>query len=276
MDRTAMINRIGITYHTSNIEGGEYSYVQEAGSRDRLVRALGRNPEHFKLDIRFECGDVVVLIETKQSFTKADEKQLNEYLQEERALHYGRKIIAMLANTTDNKIKVWKSFVDDEHVLSEETVLDTMEHYVKLFDISKQNNREKVLKNTYDLNELLHKKDIDENLRSQFVGTTLLYIKDMVRKVGAAHVDENLVKKLNGIWELLTESQIRAGVKSTLDALLDGSANKAKKIELLQKNVLEDQKVKRLTKDDWKDILDAILLDIYKYIDSDSSEGHCG
>lgn len=273
MDRTAMINRIGITYHTSNIEGGEYSYVQEAGSRDRLVRALGRNPEHFKLDIRFECGDVVVLIETKQSFTKADEKQLNEYLQEERALHYGRKIIAMLANTTDNKIKVWKSFVDDEHVLSEETVLDTMEHYVKLFDISKQNNREKVLKNTYDLNELLHKKDIDENLRSQFVGTTLLYIKDMVRKVGAAHVDENLVKKLNGIWELLTESQIRAGVKSTLDALLDGSANKAKKIELLQKNVLEDQKVKRLTKDDWKDILDAILLDIYKYIDSDSSEG---
>lgn len=268
-----MINRIGITYHTSNIEGGEYSYVQEAGSRDRLVRALGRNPEHFKLDIRFECGDVVVLIETKQSFTKADEKQLNEYLQEERALHYGRKIIAMLANTTDNKIKVWKSFVDDEHVLSEETVLDTMEHYVKLFDISKQNNREKVLKNTYDLNELLHKKDIDENLRSQFVGTTLLYIKDMVRKVGAAHVDENLVKKLNGIWELLTESQIRAGVKSTLDALLDGSANKAKKIELLQKNVLEDQKVKRLTKDDWKDILDAILLDIYKYIDSDSSEG---
>ncbi len=268
-----MINRIGITYHTSNIEGGEYSYVQEAGSRDRLVRALGRNPEHFKLDIRFECGDVVVLIETKQSFTKADEKQLNEYLQEERALHYGRKIIAMLANTTDNKIKVWKSFVDDEHVLSEETVLDTMEHYVKLFDISKQNNREKVLKNTYDLNELLHKKDIDENLRSQFVGTTLLYIKDMVRKVGATHVDENLVKKLNGIWELLTESQIRAGVKSTLDALLDGSANKAKKIELLQKNVLEDQKVKRLTKEDWKDILDTILLDIYRYIDSDSSEG---
>lgn len=32
MDRTAMVNRIGIAYNTSNIEGGEYSYVQAAGS----------------------------------------------------------------------------------------------------------------------------------------------------------------------------------------------------------------------------------------------------
>ena len=28
MDRTSMINTVGIKYHTSNIEGGEYSYVQ--------------------------------------------------------------------------------------------------------------------------------------------------------------------------------------------------------------------------------------------------------
>lgn len=35
MDRTAMINTVGIEYHTSNIEGGEYSYVQEAGSRKK-------------------------------------------------------------------------------------------------------------------------------------------------------------------------------------------------------------------------------------------------
>lgn len=83
---------------------------------------------------------------------------------EERVLHYGKKIIAILANTNDDKIKVWKSSVDDAHVLSDETVFDKMEHYAKLFSVNKQNDREKVLKNTYDLNELLHKMDIDEKL----------------------------------------------------------------------------------------------------------------
>ena len=56
--------------------------------------------------------DVVVLVETKQNFAKVDEEQIAEYLAEERVLHYGKKIIAILANTNDDKIKVWKSSVD--------------------------------------------------------------------------------------------------------------------------------------------------------------------
>ena len=55
--------------------------------------------------------------------------------------------------------------------------------------------------------------------------------------------------------------------------LLDGSDNKAKKIELLQKNVLGNQKVRALKSTDWSDILSTILLNIYRYIDTDSSEG---
>ncbi len=51
MTRTEMILRIGKEYHTSNIEGGEYSYVQEAGSKANLEKALGHNFSHFKLDI---------------------------------------------------------------------------------------------------------------------------------------------------------------------------------------------------------------------------------
>ncbi|MCM1174570.1 MAG: SAM-dependent methyltransferase [Blautia sp.] len=273
MERTAIINTVGIDYHTPNIEGGEYSYVQEAGSKANLEKAVGRTLNHFKLDIRFEKDGVVLLIETKQRFLKKDEIQLNEYLMAERALHYGKKIICMLANTNDNKIKVWKSFVDDDHILKEETVLDSMEHYVKLFDTNRQNDREKVMKNTYALNEFLHKIDINENLRSQFVGTTLLYIKDMVNKIGSTKIDDELVSKLNEIWSLMDEKQIRAGIESTLNNLLDGSENKIKKVELLQKNVLNDQKVKKLTRKNWIDILDTILLDIYRYIDADSSEG---
>lgn len=273
MTRHDMIERIGNAYMTSNIEGGEYSYIQEAGSRANLENALGRNIAHFKLDIRFEKDDTVVLVETKQSFKKSDEAQLNEYLQQERVLHYGKKIIAILANTNNDDIKVWKSAVDDEHVLSSETVLDKMEHYVSLFDTSKQNDREKVLKNTYDLNELLHKMDIDERLRSQFVGTTLLYLKKLVEKFGAKKIDEELKKTLDAHWSVMDGKQLRAAIESTLDSLLDGSDNKAKKIELLQKNVLNDQKVKKLTITHWIKILDTILMDIYQYIDTNSSEG---
>lgn len=172
--------------------------------------------------------------------------------------------------TTEQMIK---ELNDDVHILPEETVLDTMEHYKSLFDMKKQNNREKVLKNTYDLNELLHKKDIDEKLRSQFVGTTLLYIKDIISITGASRIDEDLVKKLNDAWSMQSAEQIRAGIKNTLDNLLDGSDNKTKKIELLQKNVLNDQKVKKLKLADWMQILDTIILNIYKFIDADSSEG---
>ena len=268
-----MIDRIGKEYLTTNIEAGEYSYVQEASSKEKLEKAVGHAVKHFKLDIRFENNSVAVLIETKQSFTKADEKQLAEYVEEERALHKGIKIIAILANTNNDKIKVWRYSVDDSHLLKEETVLDAMEHYVKLFDTSRQNDKERVMKNTYDLNELLHKKDIDEKLRSQFVGTTLLYIKDMVKKTGATRIDDALKDKLDDVWKMMSAEEIRAGIKNTLDNLLDNSENKTKKIELLQTNVLNDQKVKKLKIKDWIEILDTILMDIYRYIDADSSEG---
>ncbi len=273
MTRTEMILCIGKGFHTANIEGGEYSYVQEAGSRAKLEKAVGHPVEHFKLDIRFELNDVVVLIETKQSFVKKDELQLAEYVEEELALHNGKKIIAILANTNNDEIKVWKSTVDDEHILTNETVLDRMEHYVRLFDTNKQNDREKVLKNTYDLNELLHKMDIKEDLRSQFVGTTLLYIKDIISKTGANNIDDGLVKSLKDTWKMMSAETIRAAIKSTLDDFLDDSDNKQKKIELLQKNVLNDQKVKKLKLEHWIKILETIITDIYKYIDADSSEG---
>lgn len=273
MTRHEMINRIGAAFHTANIEGGEYSYVQEAGSKESLEQAVGRKLKHFKLDIRFESDDVVVLVETKVKFVKADEMQLKDYLDEEKALHPGKKIICVLANTSDDKIKVWKSEIDDVHVLDEETVLDSMDHYKKMFDASKQNDREKVLKNTYALNELLHKMDIDEKLRSQFVGTTLLYIKDMVAKGGFSKINEDTVKALNSVWSMMDAKSIRSAIGSTLSDLLDTSENKTKKIQLLQKNVLDDQKVKKLTKENWIKVLDTILLDIYRYIDADSSEG---
>ena len=273
MDRVSMCNRIGNEYKTSNIEGGEYSYVQAAGSKEKLVQAIGYEPEHFKLDIRFEHNGVVVLVETKQNFTDADEAQLREYLLEERAVHYGKKIICILANTNNDKIKVWKSIMDDDHLLKDETVLDTMEHYESLFEINRQNNREAVLKNTYALNETLHRKDIDEKLRSQFVGTTLLYLRDVLHKQGVTVITDESRQKLKEYWRGLSARLIRSGIEETLSNLLDGSDNKALKIELLQKNVINDQKVKKLALADWIEVLDEIVGNIYRYINEDSSEG---
>ncbi len=268
-----MIERVGCNYLTTNIEAGEYSYVVEAGSKAKLEKALGHSFTHFKLDIRFEDNDFVVLIETKQNFVDDDVEQLAEYLEEERALHPDKKIVCILANTKNNKIKVWKSVIDDDHFLPNETVLDTMEHYKSLFYLNKQNDRERVLKNTYALNELLHKKDIAEVLRSQFVGTVLLHIKDLIKGLGATRIDEKLKEKVNETLQLMSTTQIIAGIENTLTELLDGSDNKTKKIELLQNSVLKNQKVKALKKKDWIEIIDSILMDIYRYINTDSDEG---
>jgi hypothetical protein len=57
-----------------------------------------------------------------------------------------------------------------------------------------------------------------------------------------------------------------------LNKLLDGSENKEIKIKLLQKNILEDQKVKKLSIDSRIIVLDFILMEIYKNINDDSSE----
>jgi len=101
----------------------------------------------------------------------------------------------------------------------------------------------------------------------------LLHIKDLVKKFETSKIDEALKEDVNRALKLMSEAQIIAGIKGTLTELLDGSDNKNKKIELLQKNVLDNQKVKALKQKDWIEIIDSILMDIYKYIDTNSSEG---
>lgn len=275
MNRQDMINRIGTSYLSTNIEGGEFSYVQAAGSKEKLIDLLGYVPDHFKVDIRFENKerDVVVLIETKQFYTESDVEQLRQYVDEEKVLFKTKKIIAILANTKNDKFKIWKNKISDETLLKNETKIDTMNHYTSLFDASKQNDRELVLKNTYDLNELLHKKDIPEKLRSQFVGTSLLYIKDEVKSRGYITIDDKTVDELSKFWCANKPASIISAIESTLDELLDGSDNKSKKVQLLQRNVLDNQKVKSLNIKEWNEILTYILKNIFAYIDEDSDEG---
>ena len=116
MTRQELTNRIGTAYHTANIEEDEWSYAKDAGNKASLESKVGHPVEHFKLDRRFVCqdstGTYVVLVETKQDFEDTDALQLKVYLEEERALHKGEKVVCMLANTANDRIKVWKSEID--------------------------------------------------------------------------------------------------------------------------------------------------------------------
>lgn len=181
MIRADIIATVGRDYLTSNIENDEFSYPKAYTSaalpftpiRNRAGRAFE------KLDIRFVKDNVSVLVETKQNFHTGLEdakEQLSAYVEYEKALT-GNKIVAILANTTNNDVMVWRGVVSEGDFMPQETALRTMDEYVDFYT-SKINDKEKVMQNTYKLNEMLHRHSIPEKLRSQFVGTCLLALKN--------------------------------------------------------------------------------------------------
>lgn len=183
------------------------------------------------------------------------EEQIAAYVEYEKRLT-GNKIIAMIANTDDDRITVWKSEINDTHRLNKEASIRTMSEYVEMFDISHTNNKEEVMKNTYQLNELLHKHGISEKLRSQFVGTCLLAIK-------------------NGLIydRKMKTSQIIVGIRTVLEELLEGSLKKAEKLTLINQNVLEDQDIRDMSNENFCVILDFIKDKIFPFINDKSTAG---
>lgn len=257
MIRTDMISTVGRAYLTSNIENDEYSYPK-AFSESSLTFVPIRNSAgraFEKLDIRFVKDNVTVLIETKQNFTKADEEQLSAYVEYEKALT-GNKTVAILANTVNDNVKVWRGVVSDSDLIPKETSLRSMDEYVDFYT-SKINDKEKVMQNTYKLNELLHRHSIPEKLRSQFVGTCLLALKN----------------GLDYSTSSLTAAQIRTRVKEVLEELLNSDINKAEKLALLNRNVLGDQYIRQLNIAAFREILNFIENNILPFINDKSTSG---
>lgn len=207
------------------------------------------------MDIRFVKDNVTVLIETKQNFTVADEEQLSAYVEYEKALT-GNKIIAILANTANDNVKVWRGVISDGDLMPKETALRTMDEYVDFYT-SKINDKEKVMQNTYKLNEMLHRHSIPEKLRSQFVGTCLLALKN----------------GLDYSTPSLTAAQIRTRIKEVLEDLLNSDINKAEKLALLNRNVLGDQYVRQLNIAAFREILKFIEDNILPFINDKSTSG---
>lgn len=250
MDRITMIQTVGQKYLTSNIENGEFSYAQV------LDRSLSG---HFKLDIRFfdKESKVAVLVETKQRFKDEDKAQLFAYVTLEQEYKVADNIVAILANTANDKIQVWKIAKNTAAELLSDKKLKSITEYIEYFKPQNINDKTAVLENTSILNKKLHDNGIAESLRSQFVGTCLLTIKNDL-----------------AYNESMTTGQILEGMKEKLGSMLEKSMDKATKLAVLQKKVLEDQKVKKLNPINFCALLDYIKEKIMPYINAATSEGH--
>lgn len=249
MDRITMIQTVGQQYLTSNIENNEFSYAQV------IERTLSG---HYKPDIRFYDPEnkLAVLIETKPRFKARDEEQLFDYVSLEKEYAIARNIIAILANTANNKIKVWKCCLEEEAELLNDTKLKTIEEYADYFKAKNVNDKSAVLENTSLLNKKLHDNGIPENLRSQFVGTCLLALKNGLSYSGQ-----------------MTTTQIIAGIKEILGSLLQGSMDRAVKLAVLQEKVLENQHVREIESHNFQLLLTFIRENILPYINDTSHEG---
>lgn len=249
MERIKMIQTVGLDFHTSNIENGEFSYAQ----------VLGRSlTGHYKLDLRFfdKESKTAVLIETKQRFKEEDKKQLFAYVALEQEYNMANNIIAILANTQNDKIQVWKIRKDAEPDLLKDKKLKTIAEYIEYFRPQNINDKSAVLENTAELSKMLHSNGVPASLRSQFVGTCLLALKN-----GLAYKD-------------MDTEQILAGIKKRLGDLLGSSMDKAIKLSVLQTKILDNAKVKNIKSENFVKILDYIKEKIEPYINASTGEGH--
>ena len=249
MDRITMIRTVGLDFLTSNIENGEFSYSQV------LERPLSG---HFKLDIRFydKESKLAVLIETKPKFKESDEAQLFDYVALEKEYAQAKNIVAILANTANDKIKVWKIAEGKDAEVLTDKKLKTFAEYIEYFRPQNINDKSAVLENTAELSKMLHSNGVPASLRSQFVGTCLLALK-------------------NGLaYKGMDTEQILAGIKKRLGDLLGNSMDKAVKLSVLQTKILDNAKVKNIKSEKFVKILDYIKEKIEPYINASTGEGH--
>jgi len=249
LPRTEIVKLIGENYQVWNIEEQGFSYQQVI---DRHIDG------HVFLDIRFydNISNVAVLVETKnKKFKKADIEQLFDYVKLEQELDSKRKIIAILAGTHDGSLRVWKIANGYDEEL-EDTQVKSMGEYISYFVRRNINDKSKVLENTKQLNKKLHDLGIKENLRSQFVGTCLLSLK-------------------NGLeYNSHSTAQILAGIKEILGSLLKKSIDRATKIAQLDNKVLQNKDVQKIEAEDFRKLLSYIQDQILPYINEASTEGH--
>lgn len=281
MNRFDLIQKIGAQYHIGNTESGEFSYVKALASVGKDIKDYQKGDtqqNHQFLDIRFENDRLVILVECKNKFSKWKkekiQKQLQDYVRYEKA-YSDKKIVAILAETDGDDVWVWYGqsvIIDDEHKKLDESIIKTFEEYENLC-FGKVNDKIKVVDSIKILNEKLHSDGVNEKLRSQFVGTCLLALKNgLTYKNVSATIDPNTGSSLS------PEKVVINNIKSILSGLLSKSGditdlNKAGKLSVLNNKVLDDQDIATLTYEEIKDILEFIDSNIVPYINDKNTAG---
>lgn len=281
MNRYEIIQKIGDKYHVGNTESGEFSYVQALSSIGENIKDYQKGDtgtNHQYLDIRFENERLAILVETKNNFSRWDHnkirKQLQDYVRYEKA-YSDKKIVAILIETDGNEIWVWHGqsvIIDDDHRKKQERVLKTFEEYEDLV-FGKVNDKIKVVDSIKILNEMLHSDGVNEKLRSQFVGTCLLALKNGLSYKG---LKETLDPDTGNT--LSQEKIILKDIKNILSGLLSknkgvDALNKAGKLSILSNKVLDDQDITSLTYDELKKILEFIDVNIIPFINDSNTAG---
>jgi len=278
MNRFDIINKIGDKYRIGNTETGEFSYLQALKSVGKDIKEYQKvttGTQHQLLDIRFENERLVVLVECKNRFSRWDrakiQGQLQDYVRFEKA-YSDKKIIAILAETDGDDVWVWYGqsvIIDDEHRATDEQKLRTFEEYEDLC-FGKVNDKIKIVDSIKILNEKLHSNGVNEKLRSQFVGTCLLALKNgLVYKDIKETIEPKTGKKMS------PEKVVIKSIKDILEGLLtkSSSLNKAGKLAILNNKVLGDQDVTSLTYIELKDILEFVENNVIPYINDKNTAG---
>lgn len=263
MIRTDIITTVGRKYLTSNIENEEFSYgkaLKEIGKEYTNFLTKDAKRTYKDLDIRFANEKLSILIETKQNLSGADLNdgiiQLQNYINFEQQLT-NNQIIAILASTNKDEFYLWYDIAEKislENFEKTERKIKKFEEYEEIF-FGAKNDKISLIQNTYSLNETLHRYGINEKIRSQFVGTCLLSLKNGL------------------VYENLATAQIIAGIESKLTNLLEKDLNKAYKLSILKTKVLNSQDVRELKDAEFQEILNIIKNNILPSINDKSTMG---
>lgn len=276
MNRVDIIDRIGRKYLCSNMENGEFSYSKALSSVGKKIADYQNSTvkNHQYLDIRFENERLAVLIECKNRFSnwnKAEiQNQLQEYVRYEKE-YSDKKIVAILAETDGTEIWVWYGqsvIIDDKHK-SDEVTLRSFEEYDDIC-FGKVNDKIKVVDSIKKLNDMLHSYGVNEKLRSQFVGTCLLALKNgLIYKEVKETIDSATGNTIT------PEMVIIRNIKNILEGLLtrSGSVNIAGKLSILSSRIFDDQDIVTLKYDYFKSILSYIDDNIVPYINDKNTAG---
>lgn len=264
MKRYEIINTVGADFLIDNIENQEFSYekaLKEQGKDYRNYLTQDVQRKHKNIDLRFVDGRLSILIETKTTLPPKNQlssytTQLQNYINLEKELT-GHKIIAILAATQTDDVYVWfdsSDSISSENIAVNERKIQNMSYYKDIY-FGTKNDRLAVIQNTYSLNELLHQYSINEKIRSQFVGTCLLALKNNLK------------------YENSSANQIRAGIEEILTNLLNQDLKKAEKLVILKNKIIDSQDIRDLSATNFTHILDMIKKQILPYINDRNAAG---